>query len=107
MCMGSPVSRLSSIFGNSAIFEAMPSSELVWQSQPQALSAILSYALEAGSVLQSRRCLHTHARLKGLSNDLGRHFLKRDGAQIHYPCACVHFFTDPVHVPNEIDAALE
>ena len=31
---------------------------------------------------------------KGLGDDLGRHFLKREGALIRYPCALVHFFTD-------------
>ena len=87
-----------------------PSSELVWRSQPRVRSAISSYALEAGSarLLPSRRCLH--ARPKGLGDDLGRHFLKREGALIHYPCACVHIFMgffQPVPAPNEIDSALE
>ena len=45
---------------------------------------------------------------KGFGDDLGRNFLKREGALIHYPCACVHFFLfQPVPAPNEIDAALE
>ena len=58
----------------------------------------------------SEPSMFIHAPPKGLGNDLGRHFLKREGALIHYPCACVHFFTDffePAPAPNEIDAALE
>ena len=39
-----------------------------------------------------RQCLH--ARPKGFGDYLGRHFLNREGALIHYLCACVHFFTE-------------
>ena len=35
--------------------------------------------------------VHTRARPNGIDDDLGRHFLKREGALIHYPCACGHF----------------
>ena len=59
------------------------------------LSAISTYALEAGSARlfrAGRRCLH--ARPKGLGDDLGRHFLKCEGALIRYPCAFDHFFTE-------------
>ena len=46
--------------------------------------------------------IYTQAR-KDLAM-LGRHFLKREGALIHYPRACVF---QPVPAPNEIDAALD
>ena len=42
----------------------------------------------------SKLAVDVYMRLKGLGDDLGCHFLKREGALIHYPCACVHFFTE-------------
>ena len=78
-----------------------PSSELVWRSQPQARSAISSYALEAGSarLLPSCQCLHACPK----------------GALIHYPCACILtfllYFSARTHAErnrcrSRIDAAL-
>ena len=62
----------------------------------------MSYALEAGSarLLLSLRCLpRDSAHPKGLGDELGRHFLKREGTLIDYPCACIimsriNFFTE-------------
>ena len=75
------------------------------------LSAISTYALEVGSARlfrAGRRCLHAHT--KGLGDDLGRHFLKCEGALIRYPCAFVHLFTEFLSActhTERIDAALE
>ena len=55
-------------------------------------------------LLPSRPSMFT--RPKGLGDDLGRHFHKREGALIHYPCVVLTFF-QPVPAPKEIDAALE
>ena len=76
------------------------------RSQPRARSAISSYALEASSaiLLPSRPSMFT--RPKGLGDDLRRHFHKREGALIHYPCVVLTFF-QPVPAPKEIDATLE
>ena len=59
-------------------------------------SAISSYALEAGSarLLPSRSSMFTRTPERTWRDDLGRHFLKREGALIRYPCAFVHFFTE-------------
>ena len=47
---------------------------------------------------------------KGLGDELGRHFLKREGALIDYPCVCI-MFTFSLNFFSactcEIDAALE
>ena len=41
-----------------------------------------------------------------LGDDLGRHFLNREGALIHYSFACVHFLSDRTRAERN-DAALE
>ena len=110
--MGSPVSRLSSIFGNSAIFEVMYVSIFRASPAEPAPSAQRDIDLRARAwfgarLLPSRPSTFTRTPEKGLGDDLGRRFLKREGALIHYPGACVHFSLQPVPAPNEIDAALE
>ena len=67
-----------------------------------------SYALDAGSTSEPAvDVLYTHARKDLAMTSNTMHFIKPEGALIHYPCACVHFFIQPVPAPNEIDAALE
>ena len=75
-------------------------------------SAISSYALEAGSArLPSRRCFTRTP--EGFGGDLGRNFLKREGALIHYSCSLfTEFISACTHAErnrhrSRIDAALE